>query len=71
MESDSLREGYFLNLIGCFVDGTFILKHMKSMAWEASDLFCISPVKEELFTTHLLQNWLVSARGDHKVTSHT
>lgn len=33
MEPDSLREGYFLNPIGCLIDGTFMFTHVKSMAW--------------------------------------
>ena len=33
MEPDSLREGYFLNPIGCFLDGTFIFTCVKSVAW--------------------------------------
>lgn len=48
--------------------------HFHIYTHEVNDLgsigFIVSPVKEELFTTHLWQIWLVSARGDHNVPSH-
>lgn len=33
MEPDSLGEVIFFNPIGCFIDGTFVLTHVKSMTW--------------------------------------